>query len=89
MAQTELESPVAAVIAWLWMGQTPEPSTLPGLLLIIVGAAVVVSSSTTQSERFIGRHRADRSRSRPRRAGTTTPSESPTGRHRAERSCVG
>jgi drug/metabolite transporter (DMT)-like permease len=83
-----LESPVAAAIAWLWMGQTPEPSTLPGLLLIIVGATVVVSSSTTQSERFIGRHRAERSRSRPRRTGTTEPSENPVGRHRAERSRV-
>jgi drug/metabolite transporter (DMT)-like permease len=51
-----LESPVAAVIAWLWMGQAPELSTLPGLSFIIVGAAVVVSSSTRQSESLIGRH---------------------------------
>ncbi|MCW2945947.1 MAG: hypothetical protein JWR24_2664 [Actinoallomurus sp.] len=57
-----LESPVAAVIAWLWMGQAPEVSTLPGLLLIIVGAGVVVSSSTAQSESLTGRHRAERSR---------------------------
>jgi drug/metabolite transporter (DMT)-like permease len=43
-----LEVPVATLVAWLWMGQAPALSALPGLLLIIVGAAVVVSSSTTE-----------------------------------------
>ncbi|MCO5998254.1 DMT family transporter [Actinoallomurus rhizosphaericola] len=81
-----LEAPVATVIAWLWMGQKPEPSTLPGLLLVIVGAVVVVSSSTTQSESLIGRHRAPHSRRRPRRAGTTVSGEAPLARHRVARS---
>jgi len=37
-----LEVPGAAVLAWLWLGQTPRPTALPGLTLLIVGVAVVI-----------------------------------------------
>jgi len=37
-----LEVPGAALIAWLWLGQTPRPAALPGLALLVVGVAVVV-----------------------------------------------
>ncbi|MER5936927.1 DMT family transporter [Streptomyces sp. NPDC001928] len=37
-----LEAPVAAVIAWLWLGQLPGGSALPGLLMIMLGVVVVV-----------------------------------------------
>jgi drug/metabolite transporter (DMT)-like permease len=37
-----LETPVAAVTAWLLMGQRVQPASVPGLLLLIVGVMVVV-----------------------------------------------
>lgn len=40
-----LEAPGAALIAWAWLGQLPQPSALPGLALLLVGVAVVIHSS--------------------------------------------
>ncbi|SDY05266.1 Permease of the drug/metabolite transporter (DMT) superfamily [Micromonospora pattaloongensis] len=37
-----LEVPGAAVLGWLWLGQTPRPAALPGLALLLVGVAIVV-----------------------------------------------
>jgi drug/metabolite transporter (DMT)-like permease len=37
-----LETPGAALLAWLWLGQTPRIDALPGLLLLLIGVAVVV-----------------------------------------------
>jgi drug/metabolite transporter (DMT)-like permease len=37
-----LEVPGAALIAWAWLGQTPRPAALPGLVLLVAGVAVVV-----------------------------------------------
>jgi drug/metabolite transporter (DMT)-like permease len=37
-----LEAPGAALIGWLWLGQVPEPASLPGLALLIAGVAIVV-----------------------------------------------
>jgi drug/metabolite transporter (DMT)-like permease len=37
-----LETPGAALLAWLWLGQTPRPGALPGIALLLVGVAVVV-----------------------------------------------
>jgi drug/metabolite transporter (DMT)-like permease len=37
-----LEVPGAALLGWLWLGQTPRPAELPGLGLLMVGVAVVV-----------------------------------------------
>jgi len=37
-----LETPGAALLAWIWLGQTPRVSALPGLTLLLVGVAVVV-----------------------------------------------
>ncbi len=37
-----LEVPVASLIAWLWLGQLPRPTALPGLLLLLAGVAAVV-----------------------------------------------
>jgi len=37
-----LEVPGAALLAWLWLGQTPRLAALPGLALLVAGVAVVV-----------------------------------------------
>jgi drug/metabolite transporter (DMT)-like permease len=37
-----LEVPGAALLAWWWLGQTPDPKTLPGLALVLVGVIVVL-----------------------------------------------
>jgi drug/metabolite transporter (DMT)-like permease len=37
-----LETPGAALLAWVWLGQTPRVSALPGLALLLIGVAVVV-----------------------------------------------
>jgi drug/metabolite transporter (DMT)-like permease len=37
-----LEVPGATLIGWLWLGQTPRVSQLPGLALLVLGVAVVV-----------------------------------------------
>jgi drug/metabolite transporter (DMT)-like permease len=37
-----LEVPGAALLAWLWLGQTPRPAALPGLVLLLAGVAVVI-----------------------------------------------
>ena len=36
-----LEVPGAALLAWLWLGQTPRLSQLPGALLLLAGIALV------------------------------------------------
>ncbi|GAA3918615.1 hypothetical protein GCM10023084_81390 [Streptomyces lacrimifluminis] len=43
-----LETPVAALAAWWFMGQNIAIATIPGLLLIIVGVTVVVTSGGEQ-----------------------------------------
>lgn len=37
-----LETPGAALIAWMWLGQAPRVSALPGLALLLAGVAVVI-----------------------------------------------
>jgi drug/metabolite transporter (DMT)-like permease len=37
-----LEVPGAALIGWLWLGQTPRLNQVPGLALLVLGVAVVV-----------------------------------------------
>jgi drug/metabolite transporter (DMT)-like permease len=37
-----LEVPGAALLAWLWLGQVPALSSVPGLLLLLTGVIVVV-----------------------------------------------
>ncbi|GAA5192972.1 DMT family transporter [Rugosimonospora acidiphila] len=37
-----LEVPGAALLGWLWLGQTPRGGQLPGLGLLVVGVAIVV-----------------------------------------------
>ncbi|MEV4713730.1 DMT family transporter [Micromonospora sp. NPDC049374] len=46
-----LEAPGAALIGWAWLGQLPDPVTLPGLSLLLVGVAVVVLSSARTGRR--------------------------------------
>lgn len=36
------EVPVAAILAWWWIGQTPPNATIPGIILILLGCAVFV-----------------------------------------------
>ncbi|WP_030939456.1 hypothetical protein [Streptomyces sp. NRRL S-646] len=43
-----LETPVAALAAWWFMGQGIKPATVPGLLLIIVGITAVVTSGVAE-----------------------------------------
>lgn len=40
-----LEVPGAALLAWWWLGQTPEAGSWPGLALLLVGVVVVVLGS--------------------------------------------
>ncbi len=49
-----LEVPGAAVLAWLWLEQTPRLAALPGLVLLLAGVAVVVLGSARA-----GRHDAE------------------------------
>ncbi|MEU9407494.1 DMT family transporter [Streptomyces sp. NPDC048281] len=37
-----LEAPVAALVGWLWLGQLPDATTWPGLIMIMAGVVVVV-----------------------------------------------
>ena len=37
-----IETPGAALIAWAWLGQAPNPRSVPGLVLLVLGVAVVV-----------------------------------------------
>lgn len=37
-----LEAPGAALLAWLWLGQTPRLASLPGLALVLCGVVIVV-----------------------------------------------
>jgi drug/metabolite transporter (DMT)-like permease len=37
-----LEVPGAALLAWWWLGQTPQPRELPGLALVLAGVVVVL-----------------------------------------------
>ncbi|TCB99688.1 DMT family transporter [Micromonospora zingiberis] len=46
-----LEAPGAALIGWAWLGQLPDPVTLPGLALLLAGVAVVVLSSARTARR--------------------------------------
>ncbi|PMR60055.1 EamA family transporter [Verrucosispora sp. ts21] len=46
-----LEAPGAALLGWAWLGQLPDPVTLPGLALLLVGVAVVVLSSARTARR--------------------------------------
>jgi drug/metabolite transporter (DMT)-like permease len=46
-----LEVPGAALIAWLWLGQAPRPSSRLGLSLLVVGVAVVVLGSAVTARR--------------------------------------
>ncbi|MEU9347674.1 DMT family transporter [Streptomyces sp. NPDC048278] len=55
-----LETPVAALAAWWFMGQGIKPATLPGLVLIIVGVTVVVTNGVQQTTEQRGRHRRTR-----------------------------
>jgi drug/metabolite transporter (DMT)-like permease len=41
-----LEVPGAAVLAWLWLGQEPRASSVPGILMIISGVFVVIVGSS-------------------------------------------
>jgi drug/metabolite transporter (DMT)-like permease len=44
-----LETPGAATIAWLWLGQAPRADTVPGLVLLLAGVAVVVVGGGTRT----------------------------------------
>jgi drug/metabolite transporter (DMT)-like permease len=45
-----LEVPGAALIAWLWLGQTPEVAALPGLAILLSGVVVVVLGATRERQ---------------------------------------
>ncbi|MFE2423447.1 DMT family transporter [Streptomyces hokutonensis] len=51
-----LETPVAALAAWQFMGQDIVIATIPGLLLIIVGATIVVTSGGEQFAPALDEH---------------------------------
>src|SRR3954447_11511465 len=41
-----LETPGAALLAWIWLGQRPHLDALPGLLLLLAGVVVVILGAT-------------------------------------------
>jgi len=43
-----LEVPGAALLAWVWLGQTPRLAALPGLVLLLIGVTVVVLGAAAQ-----------------------------------------
>ncbi len=44
-----LETPGAALLAWVWLGQTPRLAALPGVALLLAGVAVVVIGGTREA----------------------------------------
>ncbi|MBP2477507.1 drug/metabolite transporter (DMT)-like permease [Crossiella equi] len=48
---TLLEVPTAALVAWLWLGQVPAASALPGMALLLSGVAVVVLAGARRPAR--------------------------------------
>ncbi|WP_212986453.1 DMT family transporter [Actinoplanes auranticolor] len=46
-----LEVPGAALLAWIWLGQTPRLLALPGLALLVLGVAVVVLGGSRERRR--------------------------------------
>ena len=36
------EVPVAAIIAWFWLGQHPSRGTIPGIIGLLIGCAIFV-----------------------------------------------
>ena len=48
-----LEVPGAALLAWLWLGQTPRAAALPGLALLLAGVAVVIVGGGIRTERTV------------------------------------
>ena len=46
-----LETPGAALLAWIWLGQTVRASALPGLALLLTGVAVVVLGGAARASR--------------------------------------
>ncbi|MFJ2610018.1 DMT family transporter [Streptomyces sp. NPDC087425] len=45
-----LEAPIAALTAWLWLGQLPSRNAAPGLAMIMLGVAVVVVADARRTE---------------------------------------
>jgi drug/metabolite transporter (DMT)-like permease len=45
-----LETPGAALLAWIWLGQTPRWSVVPGIVLLLAGVAIVVRGGVTVRE---------------------------------------
>jgi drug/metabolite transporter (DMT)-like permease len=54
-----LEVPGAALLAWLWLGQSPRPGALPGLALLLAGVAVVVLGAARSNRRRVAPTLAD------------------------------
>jgi drug/metabolite transporter (DMT)-like permease len=46
-----LETPGAALLAWVWLGQKPRVSALPGLALLLTGVAIVVLAGAARASR--------------------------------------
>ncbi|GIJ48527.1 hypothetical protein Val02_54130 [Virgisporangium aliadipatigenens] len=44
-----LEVPGAALLAWWWLGQLPEPGSLPGLVVLTAGVLIVLLGSARKS----------------------------------------
>ncbi|MFI1991302.1 DMT family transporter [Actinoplanes sp. NPDC020271] len=54
-----LEVPGAALLARLWLGQSPRPGALPGLALLMAGVAVVVLGAARANRRAVAPSLAD------------------------------
>ncbi|MEU9407432.1 DMT family transporter [Streptomyces sp. NPDC048281] len=45
-----LEAPVAALVAWLWLGQSPAATAWPGLVMIMLGVTAVVVADARRAD---------------------------------------
>jgi drug/metabolite transporter (DMT)-like permease len=45
-----LETPGAALVAYLWLHQRPPASALPGILLLLVGLALVLRAPSRPAD---------------------------------------
>jgi drug/metabolite transporter (DMT)-like permease len=48
-----LETPGAALLAWLWLGQEPRAAALPGIALLLAGVAVVVIGNARSRQALV------------------------------------
>jgi drug/metabolite transporter (DMT)-like permease len=49
-----LEAPAAALLGWVWLGQLPRTSSLPGLAVLLLGVMIVLLGAARNGRRSGG-----------------------------------